>query len=91
MVNSKSSHGKILNGANETTVPQFRNSVPYMYIIPSFPVLTALMWEAKCQWVNKDGKFVTVFNGLWECNILTDPFQNWHLYGYKNAFFVEVK
>ena len=75
MVNSKSLHGKILNGANEITVPQVGNSVPY--IIPSFPVLTALMWEAKCQWVNKDGKFVTVFNGyMWECNILTDPFRN---------------
>ena len=50
MTNSKSSNGEIPDRANKTTVPQVRNSVPYN--IPSFLVLTALMCEAKFQWVN---------------------------------------
>ena len=54
MANSESSNGEILDGANKITAPpQVGNSVPYN--IPNFPVLTALMWEAKFQWVNNDG------------------------------------
>ena len=63
----------------------------FPYTIPSFPVFTVMLREAKLQW-EEDGT-VEYFDGfIRECGLLEHPLPAVAkvYYGYKNAFPVEV-
>ena len=63
----------------------------FPYTIPSFPVFTVMLREAKLQW-EEDGT-VDYFDGFMrECGLLEHPLSAIAkvYYGYKNAFPVEV-